>query len=182
MSEVAERYRAVAAGFTRRLERVPPAGWAAPSPCPDWTARDVAVHVVMTHLRVLARMEGTEAVDVQPDADLLGAWRAATGAVQEALDDPARVSTVMGGMFGDQPFEQLVGGVLCTDTLVHTWDLARATGQDETLDAGAVANASAFLDPLGEAIRRPGGFGAKLDPTPGADDQTRFLNFCGRAV
>ena len=83
-------------------------------------------------------------------------------------------------MFGEQTFESLVGRLVCTDTLIHTWDLARATGQDETLDPGAVAKAMESLGPMDEAIRRPGGFGAKISPAPGADAQRQFLNFCGR--
>ena len=38
----------------------------------------------------------------------------------------------MTGMFGEQTFESLVGRLVCSDTLIHTWDLARATGQVET--------------------------------------------------
>jgi uncharacterized protein (TIGR03086 family) len=85
-------------------------------------------------------------------------------------------------MFGEQPFESLVGRLLCTDTLIHTWDLARATGQDESLDPGAVAKAIEFLAPIDDAIRRPGGFGPKIDSPPDAGNQTRLLNFTGRST
>jgi uncharacterized protein (TIGR03086 family) len=71
---------------------------------------------------------------------------------------------------------------LCTDTLIHTWDLARATGQDEALDEEGVTKAMEFLTPIDEAIRRPGGFGTKVEPRPDADAQTRLLNFSGRVV
>jgi uncharacterized protein (TIGR03086 family) len=93
-----------------------------------------------------------------------------------------KANTTVGGMFGEQPFESLVARLLCSDTLIHTWDLARATGQDERLDPGAVARSEAFLAPIDEAIRRPGGFAPKIEPPADADEQTRFLNFCGRAV
>jgi hypothetical protein len=99
----------------------------------------------------------------------------------QALDDEARASKLMTGMFGEQTFESLVGRLVCSDTLIHTWDLARATGQVETLDPGAVSKARESLTPLDDAIRRPGGFGARITPSPGADAQTQFLNFCGRA-
>jgi uncharacterized protein (TIGR03086 family) len=92
-----------------------------------------------------------------------------------------RASTLVGAMAGEQTLASLVGRLVCTDVLVHTWDLARAMGQDETLDAGAVTTALEVLEPLDRYIRRPGGFAAKIDPAPGADTQTRFLNFCGRA-
>jgi uncharacterized protein (TIGR03086 family) len=85
-------------------------------------------------------------------------------------------------MFGEQTFESLVGRLLCTDTLVHSWDLARATGQDEQLDPAAVAASAELLTPIDEAIRRPGGFAPKIDPPGDADEQTQFLCFCGRAV
>jgi hypothetical protein len=61
-------------------------------------------------------------------------------------------------------------------------DLARATGQDDQLDPDAVQRAMEFLEPLDDAIRRPGGFAAKIDPPKGANTQTRFLNFGGRAT
>jgi uncharacterized protein (TIGR03086 family) len=181
MSEVAMRYGAVADGFTRRAEGVAPDGWSAATPCPDWTVQDLVAHVTMTHRRVIATLEATEPIEVDLTADLGPQWRATTGAITEALADESRASTVVGGMFGEQTFASLVGRLVCADTLIHTWDLARATGQDETLDADAVSQALESLTSVDDAIRRPGGFGAKIAPAPGADAQTRFLNFCGRA-
>jgi uncharacterized protein (TIGR03086 family) len=141
---------------------------------------DLVAHVTSTHRRVVANLDGTETADVQRDAHLMPEWLAATGAVHDALADHDRATTVVSGMFAEQTFESLVGRLLCTDTLVHTWDLARATGQDESLDGAAVSKAFEFLTPLDHAIRRPGGFAPKITPSPGADLQTQFLNFCGR--
>jgi uncharacterized protein (TIGR03086 family) len=181
MSEVAERYGVVAQGFTLRAEGVVPDAWSIVTPCADWTVTDLVAHVTMTQRRVIATLEGTDPVDVNLAADVAAQWHAATSAITDVLDDPSRASTLVGGMFGEQTFESLVGRLVCSDTLIHTWDLARATGQDETLDPGAVAKALESLTPLDEAIRRPGGFGPKIVPAPGADAQTLFLNFCGRA-
>lgn len=182
MTEAAERYAIVAAGFTERVQGVVPDRWDDVSPCPEWTARDVATHVVRTHRAVLARLDDREPEEVDAAGDLGTQWKAASDAVGAALADEARAATVVGGMFGEQSFESLVSRLVCTDTLVHTWDLARATGQDDHLDPAAVARAAEFLAPLDEAIRRPGGFAPKIEPAEGADEQTRFLNFCGRAV
>lgn len=38
-----------------------------------------------------------------------------------------------------------------------------------------------LLSNYDEGMRRRGGFADKIAPQPGADDQTRLLNFCGRA-
>jgi len=79
-------------------------------------------------------------------------------------------------------FGELVGGLACSDTVVHTWDLARATGQPETLDAGAVEHCAGVIAGFGEAMRRPGGFGPPLDGPADADAQSKFLHFAGSAV
>ena len=65
---------------------------------------------------------------------------------------------------------------------MHTWDLARATGQDEQLDAEGVSKALDFLRGIEESIRVPNGFGPKIAASRDADEQTKLLNFCGRAV
>jgi uncharacterized protein (TIGR03086 family) len=181
MSEVGERYAAIAEGFTTRVEGIDPDGWSGPTPCSDWTVRDLVAHVTMTHRRVTATATATVAVEVDHGADLISQWREATTAVTDALGDESRATTIVSGMFGEQTFESLVGRLVCADTLIHTWDLARATGQDETLVPLGVTRALETLTPLDEAIRRPGGFGPKIDPGPDADEQTRFLNFCGRS-
>ena len=182
VSEVSDRYVTIADEFSARVRGVSPGTWDAPSPCTEWVARDVVVHVINTHRRVLASLDGTEAEILQSDNDLLAAWPSARDALEVALGDPVRSTAIVGGMFGEQTFESLVGRLLCADTLIHTWDLARATGQDERLDPAAVAKAIECLTPIGEAMRRPGGFGPKIDPLSPADAQTKLLNFAGRAV
>jgi uncharacterized protein (TIGR03086 family) len=184
VSDVSDRYETVAAGFTARLVAITPDEWSGPTPCPDWTVQALVAHVIGTQRAVLTRLdESTPApVDADGDGDLVAQWQEAWRAVSDALRDDARASTIVGGMFGEQSFTSLVGRLVCTDLLVHTWDLARATAQDERLDVAAVSSSEAFLASIDDAIRAPGGFAEKITPTPDADDQTRFLNFCGRAV
>ena len=181
MSEVSDRYARVADGFGARLSPMSGDMWSAPSPCAEWTARDIVVHVINVHRRVRATLGDVSAADVDPDSHLEAQWSSATDAIRTALADEALAAQVVGGMFGEQPFESLVGRLLCSDTLVHTWDLARATGQDDRLDKAACEKAIEFLTPIDEAIRRPGGFGPKLEAPPGADAQARLLAFAGRS-
>jgi uncharacterized protein (TIGR03086 family) len=132
------------------------------------------------HRRVLAALDGSEAQEPARDEDLVAAFQSASQAVDAALADPRRATKTVSGIFGEQPFEQLVGRLLCADTLIHSWDLARATGQDDQLDTDAATKALEFLMPIDDAIRRPGGFGPKLVPPPDADVQTKLLAFTGR--
>ena len=182
MYEVAERYARVAEGFDVRLAALDGRdAWAAPTPCTDWTVRELVGHVVSVHRHVGGGMTG----DLQPpaaDPDLVAAWREATAAVRAALADPERAGAPVSGRFAPMPLEQLIGRLLCIDTVVHTWDLARATGQSEALDAPAVTIAFEGIRPADEAIRGGGGFGPKIEPAPDADEQTRFLCFLGRRV
>ena len=182
MTEVSDRYGTIANGFEVRLCGVGAERWSSISPCDEWTARDLAVHVINTHRRVRATLGDVSFEEVDPDADLKTEWTSATEAIRAALIDESLASKTVGGMFGEQPFEALVGRLLCTDTLLHTWDLARATGQDERLDQEAAKRALEFLTPIDEAIRRPGGFAPKLNAPLGADAQARLLAFAGRSA
>ena len=63
---------------------------------------------------------------------------------------------------------------------MHTWDLARATGQDETLDAAKCAVLLAGMEPIDEVLRQSGQYGPKVEVPADSDVQTRMLAFIGR--
>ena len=48
MSEVSERYRRLSDAFATKVAAVPADKWDAPTPCGDWTTRDLVRHVVDT--------------------------------------------------------------------------------------------------------------------------------------
>ena len=48
MSEISDRYRRLSQAFADTVAAVPDDRWENPSPCEDWTARDVVRHVVQT--------------------------------------------------------------------------------------------------------------------------------------
>ena len=66
------------------------------------------------------------------------------------------------------------------DVLIHSWDLARATGLDETLDAVEVARMFDGLQGIDEILRQGGQYGPKIDPGEDADLQTQLIAFTGR--
>jgi uncharacterized protein (TIGR03086 family) len=182
MSDVATLYALVASGFSSRVDQISEAQWTAATPHEDWTVRDLVAHTISTQRRVLATLGGPKAVPPDEDGDLGQQWRQASAAMSQALNDPERGSKTIRGLLGAQPFEALVGQLICPDTLVHTWELSRAIGQDPALDPAAMAGATALLAPVDDAVRRPGGLAEKIPSPPGADAQTRFLNFCGQPV
>jgi uncharacterized protein (TIGR03086 family) len=179
--DVIDRATTLVNDFDARVQQVAPDAWSSPSPCQGWTARDVVSHVAQNLFQVSAGLGAGEARQVCVDEDISVAWAEAKDRSLGALPG-ADLSTTMPGPFGPMPAEQLVGRIIGTDVLIHTWDLARATGGDEQLDASAVEGAYAGLKPLDEMLRRPGVFGPKVQPPPGADLQTEFLCFVGRTV
>ena len=181
MSADADRYARVSSGFTERLQGVGADQWSLPTPCSEWTVRDLVTHVIDTQRRVLGLLGGS-VMPADPEGDLLAQWNEASAALLDAARDPARADTEVQAFAGPTRFDELVGGLACSDTVVHTWDLARATGQPETLDAGAVEYCAGVIAGFGDAMRRPGGFGPALDCPADADAQSKFLHFAGRAV
>lgn len=180
MSEISNRYARLAARFAATVAAVPDDRWNAPSPCEDWTARDVLRHVVDTQGLFLGFV-GRELGDVgSVDEDPLGTWEAAAKVVHAELDDPERAAATYEGAFGTARFEESVDRFLGFDLVVHRWDLARAAGVDDRIPPEDLAWAAARAEELGEHARRPGVLGPALEPPPDADEQTRLLAFLGR--
>ena len=179
---VAERYGRLADAFAATVAAVPADRWAAPSPCEEWTARDVVRHVVGTQAMFLGFVgeQAPEAPSV--DDDPSAAWQVASAPIRARLADPDTASTTFEGMFGTTTFATAVDSFLCTDLVVHRWDLAKAAGLPADMDAAEVARIQAQVERFGDSLRGPGAFKDALEPPPGADAQTRLLAFLGRAA
>jgi uncharacterized protein (TIGR03086 family) len=182
MENVADRYRRLAATLTGLVAGVPDDAWSRSSPCTEWTARDLVDHVVDVHGR-FQQLVGRTLVEHPPVADdPLGAWVAVRDQMQADLEDPAKVDEEYDGGLGRSTFGRSVDGFVCLDLVVHGWDLARATGQDETIDPVDVERVQAAVDAMGDTMRSSGAIAAPVEPAPDASDQDRLLASLGRAV
>jgi uncharacterized protein (TIGR03086 family) len=180
MTAVAERYGRLADDFGATVRGVRDDQWDAPTPCADWDVRALVAHVT-NNGGVFLGLIGEPAPDLPPiDVDLVAAWQVADAAVRDTLADPDRANREYDGYFGRSTFAAAVDSILCFDLIVHRWDLARATGQDETLDPGDVATVFEAAKGFGDSLRSSSVCGPALDPPAGADDQTRLLAFLGR--
>jgi uncharacterized protein (TIGR03086 family) len=183
MSDVLDRYRMLADDFGARVNAVPEGAWDNQSPCPEWKARDIVMHVTNNARRVSALANGQEPPEpVVDEKDPVAAWAESRALMEAVLADPDKSSASVPSPMGPMPVETLVGRLVCTDILVHTWDLARAAGLDERINAEAAGAAYQGLQPLDAMIRRPGFFGPKVACPEGADAQTQLLTFLGRQV
>jgi uncharacterized protein (TIGR03086 family) len=171
-------------GFELVLGGVTPGRWDAPSPCAGWSAADVAGHVVgnlrATEAFATGRDDGDR--DAHPISavgdDPLAAWRVARADLIAVLDSRALAQTVpsptglmlLGEFLKSCPME----------FLVHTWDLAQATGQAAVLDAGLVHDALEPARQFAPVARLVGMIGPERPVAEDADDLTRLLAIFGR--
>ncbi len=182
MSGPAEEHRRIAGAFTVTVEGVAPDAWDHPAPVDGWVARDVVGHLVEWFP---AFLDG--ATDITLPAgpsvadDPVGAWRTQTDAVQALLDDPATAAREYDfPHMGRMSLEQVTDMIYTGDVFMHRWDLARATGQDETLDPEKCAVMLEGMLPMDEVLRQSGQYGPRVDVPDDADVQTKLLAFIGR--
>lgn len=102
--------------------------------------------------------------------------------MQALLDDPAATQRELSHpRIGRLALESAIDRFYTTDVFMHTWDLARATGQDDRLDPDFCAELLAELEGLDERIlRNPEVFGPRVGVPVNADVQTRLIGFIGR--
>jgi uncharacterized protein (TIGR03086 family) len=180
MSDISERYRRLSDQFAARIAAVPDDRWDSPSPCDEWTARDVVKHVVESQGMFLGLVDRKLGPVPDPAEDPAGAWDAARAVVQADLDDPARASAGFDGHFGRSTLEHAVDRFVVLDLIVHGWDLAHTTGQDDRIPPEDVQRAMEISEALGDSLRSPGVCGPPVEVPAGADEQTRMLAHLGR--
>ena len=176
----AERHREIGRGFTDRVRGT--RSWDVSSPVAEWTARDVVRHLTEWLPPFLAAGSDIQLpTGPSVDDDPVGAWQAHCDAVQALLDDPATADLVLSNRhIGDVPLDRAIDQFYTADVFMHTWDLARATGQDDRLDSGFCADLLAGMEQLEEVIRSSGQYGARVPVKDDADAQTKMLGFIGR--
>lgn len=182
MSEIADRYRKVAEQMTRRIAAVPDDAWEQPSPCEGWVARDVVRHMVEWMPAFLRSGSDVELPAGPPvGVDALGAWRSLTDGIQGVLDDPQKAAMEFSHpRAGSHSMQDAIDAFILGDVLIHTWDVARATGGDEVLDADEVHRMLGGIEPYDEMLRASGHYGPRVEVPADADEQTRLIAFMGR--
>ncbi|GAA1540864.1 maleylpyruvate isomerase family mycothiol-dependent enzyme [Dactylosporangium maewongense] len=178
----AEEHRSIAGTFTDRVRGVPAGGWDRPAPCEGWVARDVVGHLVEWLPGFLRAGAGIDLPKGPPVAeDPVAAWQVHTDAVQALLDDPSSADRMLSNPhIGELPVATAISQFYTSDVFLHTWDLARATGQDERLDPQRCAVMLEGMLPMDEVLRSSGHYGARVEVPADADAQTRLLAFIGR--
>jgi len=180
-SGVIARYRRAARGFTQRVDAVTGEGWDRPAPCAGWVARDVVSHLVEWVPAFFREAGGPTLPEPAEGVAPAEAWHRLDDAIQALLDTPeVAAMLVEHPRAGRHRFDDAVGQFVTGDVLIHTWDLARACGLDETLDPELVHDMLVGNEPLDAVLRASGQYGPRIDVPADADEQTRLIAFTGR--
>jgi uncharacterized protein (TIGR03086 family) len=173
-------FRAVANGFSARVEGT--TNWEVPAPVEGWTARDVVRHLIEWSRGFLQSRAGVRLpAGPNVDDDPVAAWQSHSDAVQALLDDPATGSRVIHDRHeGDIPLAEAISTYYTPDVFMHTWDLARATGQSEALDPVLAAELLARMELIEDALRSSGHYGPRVEVPRDASVVRRLMGFIGR--
>jgi uncharacterized protein (TIGR03086 family) len=160
-------YHRTVEAWAERANAVRPEQWDDPTPCRDWTVRDLVNHVCGEDRWTPPLVGGRTIEDVGDslDGDLLG-----DDPIQSALVAAAEATLAVaaslpaGGAVhlsqGDERMEEYVHQ-LAADHLVHGWDVAAATGGDRRLDPNLVTEVATWFADRAELYRAAGAVGPR---------------------
>jgi uncharacterized protein (TIGR03086 family) len=155
------------AGTTDKLE------WT--TPCDQWDVRAVLNHMIETQQYFAASGRGEEATPPSPTPPPL------IGDDPAAAYDASRRETSR--VFREPGVIERTGpalGIAFCDSLIHGWDVARATGQDDAMPDELAAAAFSMLDGQLTDDRRGNAFAPATDVADSASAQEKLLAYTGR--
>jgi uncharacterized protein (TIGR03086 family) len=164
------------------VDAVPAERWAAQSPCPGWTARDVLGHLIETQREFL----GGRGVDLGPAPDLTtdpaAAWRDHAKRVLAAVSDEDVVAAEYDSHFGPTTVGSTFEQFYVWDMVVHRWDIARTAGLDAGLTEAELDAIDRGADSFGEALYMEGVCRPGVEAPPEAGREARVLARLGRGA
>ena len=185
MSAVSGQFERATAHFGELVHAIKDDQWGDTTPCSDWDVRALVNHLVYEARWAPPLLEGQslEEVGSRFDGDLLGddpkaSYDDAVAGVRAALDGPNVKDTVQLS-FGETPAHEYLAQMTC-DFVVHSWDLARGIGADDTLDPDMVQWVDDIARPQAAMLAASGMFDPPVDVAADADPQTKLLALFGR--
>jgi uncharacterized protein (TIGR03086 family) len=168
----------------RTIDGIRPDQLHAPTPCHDWDVHAVLAHVIgaTASLAATARRQPQPTLEGDPVGDdPAAAYAAVTADTYAAWQEPGALDGMVTLPIGVEVPATVAAGISFFDVLVHGWDLAKATGQDATLDPALAEAAIAVTAGLvTDDIRGVVGFGPAVEVAADASPTDRLVAFLGR--
>jgi uncharacterized protein (TIGR03086 family) len=174
----AETARVVAGATDTPLEKA--------TPCPDWDLRTLLNHTILWTSYSAERRAHGESVaedlmskDFTADPGFARDYEAQVGKAVQAWSDPAAWEGDRNVMGSAMPAAD-IAAMLIMETVLHGWDIARASGQDYHCDDRLAQAVLETVQAHGDMFRQYQGFAAVV-PVPGdASVFDRLLGLSGR--
>jgi uncharacterized protein (TIGR03086 family) len=154
-----------------------------PTATTDWDIRTLLSHLVGGNIRFAQALRNDPVDWSTRDAERITAplaeFDASAAQMAEAvarIDDPMRPALLPAG----EPPAFFAVGVHGADMLIHSWDLAVATGQDPSLDPELCLTASQVIERYPPSFWGIGRFFAPRIDIESTDPQARLLALTGR--
>jgi uncharacterized protein (TIGR03086 family) len=159
--------------------------WSAPTPCTDWTVRQVVNHLIGMN-RVFVALLADQPPPPRPSADHVeddpaGAYRGSAAALLAAFGRPGVLERTYRGPLGTATGAERLQ-IRLYDLLAHGWDLAQATEQPADLPEDLAEQSLAFVRTQLTEQARPGRFGPAQSVAEQAPAIERLAAFLGRPV
>jgi uncharacterized protein (TIGR03086 family) len=185
--DVVEVHRRTVEAWQEKVDGVRADQWANPTPCTEWSVRDLVNHVVGEELWMVPLLEGSTIEDVghRFDGDVLGddpvgAARSASTAALAAAEERLPAGGTVALSYGEEDAAEYAWQ-LAADHLIHGWDLAAGTGQEPRMDPDLVAAVAGWFAEREQMYRDGNAIGPRaeaIDDTP----QTALLAAFGRSA
>jgi uncharacterized protein (TIGR03086 family) len=174
----------------RLVDTVTPDQLANPTPCSEWTVRDLINHVTGGATVFAISAEQGSVPDEEMGrlmtgdnlgTDYKGAFHTATARAMTAFGQPGILEKIVKLPFGEMPAGVALN-IAVFDVTTHAVDIARSTGQavadTDLLDAALEMGQQM----IGPELRQPGVFDAEQPAPSGATADDKLLAFAGRRV
>jgi len=174
--------------FEARLRQVGDDQWDLATPCSEWSVRDLVNHLLLGTRMTVQLLAGSsrDAVMAGLDDDLVsadpvGEFVALADQMEAGFGASDGLTGTVDHPMGEIPRQMFIGFRMI-DNAVHAWDLARAIGADDQLDADLVSQLWDDIQPQAGMLAETGifGQGASGDVGEDAPTQTRLLDVLGR--
>lgn len=172
--------------FDKRVQTTRGVDLDKPTPCTEWTVRDLINHLVYEDRWAVPLLAGKTVAEVGDafEGDLVGndvhgAWRSASEEARAAAMEPGATDRAVHLSFGD-----FSGGdyldQLTADHVIHGWDLAEATNGEVNLEPELMGYVYAWAAPIEDLLKSSGSYGEKVQAAQDSDLQTKLLAVFGR--
>ena len=171
----------------RVVDGIEPSQLDNPSPCDEWTVRDVLNHVTSGATMFVVCVRDGAISDEQLGAlmvsdnlgtDYKGAFRDASRP-RSAFDEPGAADKMVKLPFGEMPAGMAIN-IAIFDVATHTWDLAKSTGQQMQLDPEVLAAAYELAQAMIPNMRADGLVGEEVIVAVDAPMEDRLAGLAGR--